>query len=1118
MSTGLFGAYLGNPRLPRAYALSGQCHMGAGDTGSDTVADDVAEFAAALNNANQNFCDAITVAAGTFDLSSLLVGSSDYLVVTSDVTIQGAGTGLSGSHLTKFTGAAFKASFYDSGEHNVTLKDMQFDQISGRYGPVRVYALPDTRHHKDAHVNLTVDNVYFSANVSAAGGGAISFYGYDYGSTLTVRNSVFDLNIADGNYGGGAISAVDVAEVTITGSTFTENEARNTLPNHGFGGAVAVYNTGAGRATSYTDLIISSSVFRDNLAHGAYLGYAGGAVAAIYASNVSVTSSQFYGNQSLDSVGRGGAVAVKGGYELTLDHTTFGSVTHPNESLYQGGAIMAYANDVFISNSTVTYNEAARYGGGASVRAADHLYVNDSTFSHNSSGRYGGGVLANANSVYIDGSTFEANDAATDGGGLWQPNTEVLSITDSTFHGNTAGGKGGGVFMYAYAPTTDSVTISGSTFSDNSVSGAGLTSGGAIFMDSLSGFPPSGLNVSMVNSTFSGNSEHSSTSNDGAAVISMGNHDSTAVTMDSLTFSGNSGKFLNYLNGQGHLFNSVFDGNTVTSGTSQNVIKGAGSVWTGDHLFEQSGTTFMSPSGRWTDSSPLTGASGSALLGALGTNAGGSTPTMLPGAGSPLIGAGSTSQAHDQNGSVRSGAATIGAVHVSAAASYTITYNGNSSTSGSVPSATTGSGSVTLRSNSGSLARTGYTFAGWNTLANGTGSSYAAGAAYTLSASVTLYAQWTAVGSYTITYDGNSNTSGSVPSATTGSGSVTLRSNSGSLARTGYTFAGWNTLANGTGSSYAAGAAYTLSASVTLYAQWTANGGGGGGGGGGSSTDSSTTSTPVVTRRPVVSAVPLGTSSLPTGGVTPGSAFLLVDGVPRAVTVKPDAPVTSQAKGLVASGDGFTLSLEGVDDRGRPLGVTNDAALVLRRDNSALVEGRGFEPDSDVQVYMFSQARLLGTVHTDSSGAFSGLVQVPGDLELGHHTLQVDALHADGTVRSLSLGVVLQAPQVVGAQKVAKARVEFDAGSARLTARAKKQLTSLARRAGATASAGMVVGFVQRDGNYAKNQKLSAQRARAVARFLHRHGVKATLVTRGNGALSLNDTARKAVVTLRYTG
>jgi outer membrane protein OmpA-like peptidoglycan-associated protein len=217
------------------------------------------------------------------------------------------------------------------------------------------------------------------------------------------------------------------------------------------------------------------------------------------------------------------------------------------------------------------------------------------------------------------------------------------------------------------------------------------------------------------------------------------------------------------------------------------------------------------------------------------------------------------------------------------------------------------------------------------------------------------------------------------------------------------------------------------------------------------------------------------------------------------------------------AGDGFSLSLAGVDDRGRPLGVTGDAALVLRRDNSALVEGRGFAPDSDVQVYVFSQARLLGTVHTDAAGAFSGLVQVPGDLELGHHTLQVDALHADGTVRSLSLGVVLQAPQVAASQRTARASVEFQAGSARLTPRAKKQLTSLARRAGATASGGMVVGYVQRDGNYATNQKLSAKRAGAVARFLRRHGVKASLVTRGNGALSLNETARKAVVTLRYT-
>ena len=40
------------------------------------------------------------------------------------------------------------------------------------------------------------------------------------------------------------------------------------------------------------------------------------------------------------------------------------------------------------------------------------------------------------------------------------------------------------------------------------------------------------------------------------------------------------------------------------------------------------------------------------------------------------------------------------------------------------------------------------------------------------------------------------------------------------FTRTGYTFSGWNTLANGTGTAYADQASYPFTASVTLYAQW----------------------------------------------------------------------------------------------------------------------------------------------------------------------------------------------------------------------------------------------------------------------------------------------------------
>jgi len=76
---------------------------------------------------------------------------------------------------------------------------------------------------------------------------------------------------------------------------------------------------------------------------------------------------------------------------------------------------------------------------------------------------------------------------------------------------------------------------------------------------------------------------------------------------------------------------------------------------------------------------------------------------------------------------------------------------------------------------------------------------------------------------YTVTYDANGATSGTAPVDQTKTHDVplTLATNSGNLARTGYNFAGWNTAANGTGTNYAEGASYTANEDVTLYARWT---------------------------------------------------------------------------------------------------------------------------------------------------------------------------------------------------------------------------------------------------------------------------------------------------------
>jgi uncharacterized repeat protein (TIGR02543 family) len=130
----------------------------------------------------------------------------------------------------------------------------------------------------------------------------------------------------------------------------------------------------------------------------------------------------------------------------------------------------------------------------------------------------------------------------------------------------------------------------------------------------------------------------------------------------------------------------------------------------------------------------------------------------------------------------------------------TVTYNpqgGAAVTSGSVATGST----LTLPS---APSHPGYTFNGWFEAATG-GTALASGYTPTLTAAFTLYAQWTAV-TYTISYDANSATSGSVPASqsyTNGGTALTLNDNSATpLLRTGYTFAGWNTAANGTGTNY----------------------------------------------------------------------------------------------------------------------------------------------------------------------------------------------------------------------------------------------------------------------------------------------------------------------------
>jgi uncharacterized repeat protein (TIGR02543 family) len=88
-----------------------------------------------------------------------------------------------------------------------------------------------------------------------------------------------------------------------------------------------------------------------------------------------------------------------------------------------------------------------------------------------------------------------------------------------------------------------------------------------------------------------------------------------------------------------------------------------------------------------------------------------------------------------------------------------------------------------------------------------------------------LYQSAIQVQAFTVTYNGNYDSGGTVPtdSKTYTSGmNATVLGNTGNLTRTGYTFAGWNTKSDGSGTSYSGGNLISIgSENVILYAQWT---------------------------------------------------------------------------------------------------------------------------------------------------------------------------------------------------------------------------------------------------------------------------------------------------------
>jgi uncharacterized repeat protein (TIGR02543 family) len=165
--------------------------------------------------------------------------------------------------------------------------------------------------------------------------------------------------------------------------------------------------------------------------------------------------------------------------------------------------------------------------------------------------------------------------------------------------------------------------------------------------------------------------------------------------------------------------------------------------------------------------------------------------------------------------------------------SYTVAFMMNDGTAAVLAVKTAAQGAPLGTGNfPGSPSRGGYNFGGWNTAADGSGTPFTSSTA--LSADISVYALWTVSSgsgsggsqqpsSYTVTFKLNDGTETVLDAKTVSGGSSISAGNfPANPSRGGYLFGGWNTQPNGSGAAFTSSTA--VSASITVYAQWSETG------------------------------------------------------------------------------------------------------------------------------------------------------------------------------------------------------------------------------------------------------------------------------------------------------
>jgi uncharacterized repeat protein (TIGR02543 family) len=499
-----------------------------------------------------------------------------------------------------------------------------------------------------------------------------------------------------------------------------------------------------------------------------------------------------------------------------------------NRLTLKGGSTSASGAAVTIATATTakfnycTISNARCSTGGGGIFNQGNCYLYKTLLTRNLA-QYGGGMLNSGGKVFVEYSTINENRTLTvdGGGGIETKLNGFLYVNNSSFSNNQSG-AGGAINNYG-----SKTIICNTSFTGNIAFSSVPLRGGAIYQDQVGN---SSNTLTLVNCLFAYN-----------YYAPTGGYAASAYTIDDIrgvsgniymyyctymTNSASSGTF-NYVVGN-NVHTLAGDGSTndlFTGGALTTPFDGTGAVQGTGQVFQP---LLVNISGQRIP----TLKTGSYAL-AKGCIAG-----FTNGAGTPVIGYKnmSTLAWSDLNGSGASSyAITDDVTNISRAATpavgavetvvdnyiiLKVMNSANGTVSGAsiygevYPSGT----SITLTA----LPAAGYALNTWTYNLGGAGTVTGNPLTITPTTNTTLTPDFTSTTNYAVTYLGNGNNTGAPPAVASYANNVdaVVAANSGNLAKTGFTFNGWNTSEFGSGTGYAENAGYTARTNVVLYANW----------------------------------------------------------------------------------------------------------------------------------------------------------------------------------------------------------------------------------------------------------------------------------------------------------